>query len=233
MADSRPRNQSQRAASGGADSRRVLLKGEEAIVLAAAVAGADLYGYPITPVTGVVEMASRLFPNIGRIFLQAESEVAAANMAYGSSAVGQRVMCVSSSPGVSLKQEAISYMAGAELPGVFVNAMRGGPGLGNIGASQADYFQATRGGGHGDYYTPVLAPATVAETFHMTVEAFNLADRYRTPVMVIIDGSLAQSTESVNLGADAAAMVRLFDKPWTACGAVGRFALASVASWVS
>ena len=205
-----------------AADRRVLLEGEEAIVLAAAIAGADLYGYPITPVTGVVEMASRLFPRIGRIFLQAESELAAANMAYGASAIGQRVMCVSSSPGISLKQEAISYMCGAELPGVFVNAMRGGPGLGNIGASQADYFQATRGGGHGDYYTPVLAPSTVGEAFRMTLEAFNVADRYRTPVMVLIDGSIAQSTESVQLEADAAEAVQRFDKPWAASGAVGR-----------
>ena len=205
-----------------ADTRRVLLKGEEAIVLAAAIAGADLYGYPITPVTGVVEMASELFPRIGRIFLQAESEVAAANMAYGAAAVGQRVLCVSSSPGVSLKQEAISYMAGAELPGVFVNAMRGGPGLGNIGASQADYFQATRGGGHGDYYTPVFAPSTVGEVFDMTMTAFNVADRYRTPVMVIIDGSMAQATESVQLGAEAASRVETFAKPWAATGAVGR-----------
>ncbi|MCG3179306.1 MAG: hypothetical protein BIFFINMI_01640 [Phycisphaerae bacterium] len=203
-------------------SRRCLLKGEEAIVLAAAVAGADLYGYPITPVTGVVELASKLFPAVGRVFLQAESELAAANMAYGASAVGQRVLCVSSSPGVSLKQEAISYMCGAELPGVFVNAMRGGPGLGNIGASQADYFQATRGGGHGDYYTPVFAPATVGETFSMTLEAFNVADRYRTPVMVLIDGSIAQSTESVQVGPDAAELVARFDKPWAATGAVGR-----------
>ena len=205
-----------------ADNRRVLLKGEEAIVLAAAIAGADLYGYPITPVTGVVEMAAELFPKVGRVFLQAESEVAAANMAYGAAAAGQRVLCVSSSPGVSLKQEAISYMAGAELPGVFVNAMRGGPGLGNIGASQADYFQATRGGGHGDYYTPVFAPSTVAETFDMTLAAFNVADRYRTPVMVIIDGSLAQSTESVQVGPEAAKMVETFAKPWAATGAVGR-----------
>jgi len=204
------------------DSRRVLLKGEEAIVLAAALAGADLYGYPITPVTGVVEMAAALFPRIGRVFLQAESELAAANMAYGAAAVGQRVLCVSSSPGVSLKQEAISYMAGAELPGVFVNAMRGGPGLGNIGASQADYFQAVHGGGHGDYHTPVLAPSTVGETFAMTLEAFNLADRYRTPVMVIIDGSIAQSSESIQLGADAAKLVERFAKPWAATGAVGR-----------
>ncbi|MDA8219434.1 MAG: 3-methyl-2-oxobutanoate dehydrogenase subunit VorB [Dehalococcoidales bacterium] len=181
-------------------AQRVLMKGNEAIAEGAIRAGCDAYfGYPITPQTELLEYMSANMPANGRVFVQAESEVAAINMVYGAAASGKRAMTSSSSPGISLKQEGISYLAGAELPAVIVNVMRGGPGLGNIAAAQADYFQATKGGGHGGYHPLVLAPASVQEAMDLTALAFDLADKYRNPVMVLTDGVIAQSMEPVEL----------------------------------
>lgn len=178
--------------------KRQLLKGNEALCRAALDAGCScFFGYPITPQNQVPEYLSYLMPEQGRVFVQAESEVAAINMVYGASATGVRVMTSSSSPGVSLKQEGISYLAGAELPAVIINVMRGGPGLGNIAPAQADYFQATRGGGHGDYRTLVLAPASVQEMYDLTRDAFELAEKYRNPVLVLADAVLGQMMEPV------------------------------------
>ena len=172
--------------------------GNEALAESAIVAGVDAYfGYPITPQNEVPEYMSRRMPEEGRVFVQSESELAAINMVYGAAATGKRAMTSSSSPGISLMQEGISYLAGAELPAVIVNIMRGGPGLGNIAPSQGDYFQATRGGGHGDYRTPTLAPASVQELTDLIPVAFDIADIYRTPVMVIADGFLGQMMEPV------------------------------------
>lgn len=176
------------------------MKGNEAVCRAALDAGcAAFFGYPITPQNQIPEYLSALFPKNGRVFLQAESEVAAINMVYGAAATGVRVMTSSSSPGISLKQEGISYIAGAELPCVIVNVQRGGPGLGNIAPAQSDYFQSTRGGGHGDYRTLVLAPASVQEMYHLTRDAFDLADKYRNPVLVVADAILGQMMEPVTL----------------------------------
>ena len=176
------------------------MKGNEALCRAALDAGCScFFGYPITPQNQVPEYLSSLMPKAGRVFLQAESEVAAINMVYGASATGVRVMTSSSSPGISLKQEGISYMAGAELPAVIVNVMRGGPGLGNIAPSQGDYFQATRGGGHGDYRTMVLAPFSVQEMYDLTRDAFDMADKYRNPVLVLADAVLGQMMEPVTM----------------------------------
>ena len=181
-------------------AQRVLMKGNEAIAEGAIRAGCDAYfGYPITPQTELLEYMSAHMPEHGRVFLQAESEVAAINMVYGAAASGKRAMTTSSSPGISLKQEGISYLAGAQLPAVIVNVMRGGPGLGNIAPAQADYFQATKGGGHGDYHPLVLAPASVQEAIDLTALAFDLADKYRNPVIVLADGIIAQSMEPVEL----------------------------------
>ncbi|MHB1413635.1 MAG: 3-methyl-2-oxobutanoate dehydrogenase subunit VorB [Chloroflexota bacterium] len=181
-------------------AQRVLMKGNEAIAEGAIRAGCDAYfGYPITPQTELLEYMSVNMPANGRVFVQAESEIAAINMVYGAAASGKRAMTSSSSPGISLKQEGISYLAGAQLPAVIVNVMRGGPGLGNIAAAQADYFQATKGGGHGDYHPLVLAPASVQEAMDLTALAFDLADKYRNPVMVLADGVIAQSMEPVEL----------------------------------
>lgn len=178
-----------------------LLSGTTAIGEAAIQAGCKFYfGYPITPQNALPEyMSGRLTEIPGGVFLQAESEVGAINMVMGASAVGERVMTSSSSPGISLKQEGISYMAGQELPAVIVNVSRGGPGLGSIYPAQSDYFQSTRGGGHGDYRTIVLAPASVQELADMTASAFDLADHYRTPVLVLADGVLAQMMEPVKI----------------------------------
>jgi 2-oxoglutarate ferredoxin oxidoreductase subunit alpha len=179
-----------------------LMKGNEAIAHAAIRCGCDGYfGYPITPQSEILETLMELEPwnTTGMIVLQAESEVAAINMVYGAAGCGKKAMTSSSSPGVSLKQEGISYMAGAELPGVIVNVMRGGPGLGTIQPSQADYFQAVKGGGHGDYRMPVLAPASVQEMADFTVLAFELAFRYLTPAMVLADGIIGQMMEKVIL----------------------------------
>lgn len=179
---------------------RVLMKGNEAIAEAAIRAGCDAYfGYPITPQTELLEYMSKRMPELGRVFVQGESEVASVNMVLGAAAAGKRAMTSSSSPGVSLKQEGLSYLAGTELPAVVVNIMRGGPGLGNVQPSQSDYFQATKGGGHGDYFPIVLAPSTVQEAMDFTILAFELADKYRNPAMILGDGSIGQIMEPVEL----------------------------------
>jgi 2-oxoglutarate/2-oxoacid ferredoxin oxidoreductase subunit alpha len=180
---------------------KVLMKGNEALSEAAIRAGATLYfGYPITPQNEVGEYMSRRLPTIpGGAYIQAETEVAAINMVYGAVCTGRRAMTSSSSPGISLMTEGISYLAGAELPAVVVSIMRAGPGLGNINPEQADYFQATKGGGHGSYRLVVLAPASVQEMTDLTVLAFDLADKYRNPVMVAADGNLGQMMEPVEL----------------------------------
>jgi 2-oxoglutarate ferredoxin oxidoreductase subunit alpha len=174
------------------------MKGNEAIAEAAIAAGCDAYfGYPITPQAELLEWMARRMPEEGRVFVQAESELGAINMALGASAAGARVLVSSSSPGISLMAEAMSYMAGSRLPCVLVNIMRGGPGLGSIGAAQGDYFQATKGHGHGDYRVPVLAPSSIAEAIELVGTAFELAERYRTPVMFLADGILGQAMEPV------------------------------------
>ncbi|MGD9140774.1 MAG: 3-methyl-2-oxobutanoate dehydrogenase subunit VorB [bacterium] len=179
---------------------RVLMKGNEAIGEAAIRAGCRFYaGYPITPQNELTEYMSLNMPKAGRVFVQAESEVAAINMVYGASATGARVMTSSSGPGISLKQEGISYMCGAELPCFYANIVRGGPGLGNIAPAQSDYFQATRGGGHGDYRVIVLAPSTVQELFDLTMLGFELADKYSNPAMILGDGILGQMREPLVL----------------------------------
>ena len=175
-----------------------LWKGNEAVAEAAIRAGCRyFFGYPITPQNEIPEYFARHMPEHGGVFLQAESEVAAINMTYGAAGCGARVMTSSSSPGISLKQEGITYIAGAELPVVIVNMMRGGPGLGSIAPAQSDYFQATRGGGNGDYRTVVLAPATIQEMTDLTQEAFDIADLYRIPVLILADGMIGQMMEAV------------------------------------
>ena len=202
-------------------SEKVLMCGNEAMAEAAIIAGVDAYfGYPITPQNEVPEYMSRRMPEENRVFVQSESEVAAINMVFGASATGARAMTSSSSPGISLMQEGISYLAGAELPAVIVNVMRGGPGLGNISPSQADYFQATRGGGHGDYRTITLAPSSVQEWVDCMPLAFDLADLYRTPVMILTDGILGQMMEPVCL--DAIPCRELPPKDWALSGLGGR-----------
>ncbi|MDP4094080.1 MAG: 3-methyl-2-oxobutanoate dehydrogenase subunit VorB [Bacillota bacterium] len=177
---------------------KLLMKGNEVIAEAAIRAGCRHYfGYPITPQTEVAHYMAKRMPKIGGVFLQAESEVAAINMVYGAACTGVRVMTSSSSPGISLKQEGISYIAGAELPAVIVNIMRAGPGLGGILPAQGDYFQAVKGGGHGDFKMLVLAPCSVQELYELTVEAFNLADKYRIGTMILGDGTLGQMMEAV------------------------------------
>ena len=172
------------------------MKGNEVIAEAAIQAGCRFYaGYPITPQNEIPEYMSRRMPEVDGIFIQAESELAAINMVYGASAAGMRAMTSSSSPGISLKQETISYLAGAELPAVIVNMQRGGPGLGNISASQSDYFQAVKGGGHGDYKMLVYAPYSLQELWDLTMLAFDKADEYRTPVMILGDGIIGQMME--------------------------------------
>jgi 2-oxoglutarate ferredoxin oxidoreductase subunit alpha len=179
-----------------------LMKGNEAIAEAAIRAGVDAYfGYPITPQSEVIEylMAEKPHERTGMVVLQAESEVAAINMVYGAAGSGKKAMTSSSSPGISLKMEGISYMAGSELPGVILNVVRGGPGLGTIQPSQADYFQATKGGGHGDYRMIVLAPSSVQEMADFVKDAFDLAFKYRNPIMILSDGVIGQMMEKVNL----------------------------------
>lgn len=179
-------------------SEKVLMRGNHVLGEAAVLAGCRFYaGYPITPQNELPEYLSGRLPQVGGIFIQGESEIASINMVIGAAAAGARAMTSSSSPGISLKQEGISYLAGMELPAVIVNTMRGGPGLGNIAPSAADYFQATRGGGHGDYRTPVLAPSGCQELAEMTFLAFDIADRYRTPVMILGDGLMGQTMEPV------------------------------------
>ncbi|MBI3341149.1 MAG: 3-methyl-2-oxobutanoate dehydrogenase subunit VorB [Chloroflexi bacterium] len=179
---------------------RELWKGNEAIAEAAVRAGLEAYfGYPITPQTEVLEYLSRRMPELGRTFLQAESELGAINMVYGAACAGVRVMSTSSSPGVSLMMEGLSYIAGTEIPAVLVNVMRGGPGLGNIAPSQADYSHAVHGGGHGDYFPIVLAPASVQEAIDLTVLSFDLAEKYRSICMIILDGSIGQMMEPIQM----------------------------------
>ena len=197
-------------------SEKVLMKGNEAIAEAAILAGCRHYlGYPITPQTEIAAYMAKKMPKIGGVFLQAESEIAAINMVYGVSAAGCRAMTSSSSPGISLKSEGISYLAGSDLPAVIVNVQRGGPGLGGIQPSQSDYFQATKGGGHGDFRLIVLAPSSVQEMADMTVKAFDLADEYRMPVMLLADGTMGQMMEPVSLGNYEAKQV---EKPWAVTG---------------
>ena len=177
---------------------KFLMKGNDAVVRGALLAGCRLYfGYPITPASEIAEGASYYFPRVGGTFIQAESEVASINMVYGAASGGLRAMTASSSPGISLKQEGVSYAAGSELPCVIVNIMRGGPGLGNIAPEQSDYNQVVKGGGHGNYRCPVLAPNSVQEMCSLTMKAFEIADRYRTPVYVLADGYIGQMMEPV------------------------------------
>jgi len=198
---------------------KVLMKGNEAIAEAAIMAGCRHYfGYPITPQTEIAAYMSKRMPKVGGTFLQAESEIAAINMVYGVAAAGKRAMTSSSSPGISLKAEGISYLAGSELPAVIVNIQRGGPGLGGIQPSQSDYFQAVKGGGHGDFKMPVLAPSSVQETADLTVKAFDLADKYRTPVMVLADGTIGQMMEPVSLDYP---VPTVYPKPWAVAGTKG------------
>ena len=179
---------------------RQLCKGNVAIIKGAVLAGCRAYyGYPITPASEIAEAAALYIPEVGGTFLQAESEVAAINMVYGAAAAGERVMTASSGPGLSLMQEGISYLAGAELPCVIVDVMRGGPGLGNIAPEQSDYFAMVKGGGHGNYRNLVLAPASVQEMADLTVLAFELADKYRNPAIVLTDGFVGQMMEPLDL----------------------------------
>ena len=195
--------------------------GNEALAEAAIIAGVDAYfGYPITPQNEITAYMSRRMPDEGRVFVQSESELAAINMVFGASATGKRAMTTSSSPGISLMQEGISYLAGAELPAVVVNVMRGGPGLGNIAPSQGDYFQATRGGGHGDYRTIVLGPSSVQELVDCMPLAFDLADKYRMTVVVLADGILGQMMEPIVL--EKKPRRELPTKDWALTGAKGR-----------
>jgi 2-oxoglutarate ferredoxin oxidoreductase subunit alpha len=199
----------------------VLMKGNEAIGEAAIIAGCSHYfGYPITPQNELPAYMALRMPKVGGTFLQAESEIAAINMVFGAAAAGARVMTSSSSPGISLKMEGISYMAGAELPAVVVNMMRGGPGLGNIAGAQGDYFQAVKGGGHGDYRCIVLAPSTVQELADLTVKAFDLADQYRVVVIILGDGFIGQMSEPITLPSPSG---KKHDKSaWELTGAKGR-----------
>ncbi len=199
-----------------------LWKGNEAIAEAAIRAGCRCYfGYPITPQSEIPEYMSLHMPKVGGIFLQSESEVAAINMVYGASGAGARVMTSSSSPGISLKQEGISYICSAELPAVIVNVMRGGPGLGTIQPAQGDYFQATRGGGHGDYRVIVFAPANIQEVVDLMQDSFELADKYRMPVMMIMDGMIGQMMEPVEWKKPAVNPEDLPAKPWATTGTKG------------
>lgn len=200
---------------------RILMCGNEALAEAAIIAGVDAYfGYPITPQNEIPAYMSRRMPEEGRVFVQSESELAAINMVFGASATGKRAMTTSSSPGISLMQEGISYLAGAELPAVVVNVMRGGPGLGNISPSQCDYFQATRGGGHGDYRTIVFGPSSVQELVDCMPLAFDLADEYRMTVVVLADGILGQMMEPIVL--ERKPRRKLPPKDWALTGAKGR-----------
>lgn len=200
---------------------RILMKGNEAIAEAAIQAGCRFFfGYPITPQNQIPEYMSRRMPQVGGTFIQAESEVAAINMVYGAAGAGARVMTSSSSPGISLKQEGISYICGAELPCLIVNMMRGGPGLGGIQPAQSDYYQSTRGGGHGDYRTVVLAPSTVQEAVDMVALGFDIADQYRLPTILCGDGMLGQMMEPVEMGCYIPR--KLPEKTWATTGLHGR-----------
>ena len=195
---------------------KVLMKGNEAIAEAAIIAGCRYYfGYPITPQTEIAAYMAKRMPKVGGTFLQAESEIAAINMVYGVSSTGKRVMTSSSSPGISLKGEGLSYLAGADLPALVVNVQRGGPGLGGIQPSQSDYFQATKGAAHGDFRMIVLAPASVQEMAELTVKGFALADKYRMTAMILADGTMGQMMEPVSLDLEVEPAP---EKPWAATG---------------
>ena len=195
----------------------MLMKGNEAIGEGAVRAGCRyFFGYPITPQSELPHYLAKRMPEVGGTYLQSESETAAANMVFGAAGAGARVMTSSSGPGISLMQEGISYIAGAELPCVIVNMIRGGPGLGNIAPAQSDYFQAVKGGGHGDYRLICLAPASVQEIIDLMKDAFDLADKYRNPVMLLADGVLGQMMEPVELGEEKEITVP--DRPWAATG---------------
>ncbi len=194
-----------------------LMKGNHAVIAGAIYAGCDCYfGYPITPASEILQDASEKFPALGRRFVQAESEEAAANMLYGAACAGHRAMTASSGPGISLKQEAISYLAGAELPAVIVDVQRAGPGLGNIGPEQSDYNQVVKGGGHGNYKCLVLAPGNVQEMCDMTIKAFELAQKYRNPVYVLTDGVLGQMVEPLQFPEQA--IEPTIDSSWAIAG---------------
>jgi 2-oxoglutarate ferredoxin oxidoreductase subunit alpha len=200
---------------------RELMKGNEAVAEAAVRAGLQSYfGYPITPQTELLEYLSRRMPELGRAFVQAESELAAINMVYGAACTGARTMTSSSSPGISLMMEGLSYIAGTEIPMVLVDVMRGGPGLGNIAPAQSDYNQIVHGGGHGDYYPIVLAPSSVQESIDLTVLAFDLADQYRSIAVVLTDGSLGQMMEPAELPAMRPLRTQFPD--WAITGCEGR-----------
>ena len=198
-------------------AEKVLMKGNEALAEAAIMAGCRHYfGYPITPQTEVAAYMAKRMPLIGGTFLQAESEIAAINMVYGAAAAGKRTMTSSSSPGIALKSEGISYLAGSDLPALIINVLRGGPGLGGIQPSQSDYFQATKSAGHGDFHLVVLAPASVQEMVNLTFKGFDLADKYRMPVMLLSDGTMGQMMEPVSLDMGE---IKEYDKSgWAACG---------------
>ena len=197
-------------------AERVLMKGNEAIAEAAIRAGCRHYfGYPITPQTEIAAYMAKKMPKIGGVFLQAESEVASINMVYGAAAAGMRVMTSSSSPGISLKAEGLSYIAGSDVPALVVNVQRGGPGLGGIQPSQSDYFQATKGGGHGDYRMIVLAPASVQEMASLTIKGFDLADKYLMTSMILADGTIGQMMEPISF---EDAEVNEYEKPWALTG---------------
>jgi len=199
---------------------KVLMKGNEAIAEAAIRAGCRFFfGYPITPQTELAAYMSRRMPKVGGTFLQAESEIAAINMVIGASAAGARVMTASSSPGVALKSEGLSYLAGCDLPAVLVNIQRGGPGLGSIQPGQADYFHATRSTGHGDFHLLVLAPNTVQEMMDLTFTAFDWADRFRMTSMILADGFLGQMMEPIEINEPNG---QVYDKSWALTGAKGR-----------
>lgn len=207
--------------AGTITAKKNLMYGNEVLAEAAIQAGCRCYfGYPITPQNEISAYMSRRMPEVGGVFIQAESELAAISMVHGASAVGARAMTSSSSPGVSLKQEGISYIAGSELPAVIVNVMRGGPGLGNIGPAQSDYFQAVKGGGHGDYHTIVLAPSSAQEVSDLTFLAFDLADTYRNPVMIMYDGVIGQMMEPVVI--QRKEKIALSPKDWALTGCKGR-----------
>ena len=198
---------------------KVLMKGNEAIAEAAIQAGCRHYfGYPITPQTEIAAYMAKRMPKVGGCFLQAESEIAAINMVYGVSSAGKRAMTSSSSPGLSLKSEGLSYLAGADLPALVVNVQRGGPGLGGIQPSQSDYFQAVKAPGHGDFHMIVLAPASVQEMADLTVRGFALADKYRMTAMILADGTMGQMMEPVSLDFGE---IRMPDKPWAVTGTRG------------
>ena len=197
-------------------AQRILMKGNEAIAEAAIRAGCRHYfGYPITPQTEIAAYMAKKMPKIGGVFLQAESEVASINMVYGAAAAGMRVMTSSSSPGVSLKAEGLSYIAGSDVPALVVNVQRGGPGLGGIQPSQSDYFQATKGGGHGDYRMIVLAPASVQEMASLTIKGFDLADKYRMTSMILADGTIGQMMEPITF---EECETSTYEKPWALTG---------------